>query len=438
MLKRKFYEPKKLSTKIIIIAALLLFIRLLANVPVPFIDRTYLQILFADSSAYALLNNFSGGAFTNMTIMALGVTPYISASIILQLLTVTFPKLKDYQQEYNGKHWKIVTVITGVILGILQSIGIAITLGKRGLFTNYNFKTVSIVTLLWVVGAVITILIGEYITKYCIGNGVSIILTANIIAELPSDILHFYQVYISNQPIIKIAIAIIILLSIIAVLVSATVLLTNAEKEIPVVYPKTANSRNKNISSIPIKLNTAGVMPIIFTSTIYSIPLMFLTWSDNKIKNAIIQFCSSGYWYKLNIYGIIGLIVYFTLVIFFAYFYTAMMFNPIEIANRLRKQGAGIPGIRPGMPTAEYLHNKSKRMTGIGAIMLFVLTQIPTIITHFTGITSLSFGGTSVIIIVGVVIETTASIRSEYLMNKYTAKSNKTFFGIDYSKVKAN
>ena len=430
--KKKWYKPETLSGKLIIIAALILFIRLLSNVPVPFINRDYLSVLFEDSSAYSLLNTFSGGSFTRMTVMALGVTPYITASIILQLLTVTFPRLKAYQQEneYSNK-WKILTVLTSLILGVIQSIGIAVTLGRRGLFTSYTFGIIVAVTTIWLIGALIVTLIGEYISKYCIGNGVSIILAANIIAELPSDILHFYQMYISDTSIIKMIIAIISFIVIVSALIILTVIFTNAKKEIPVQYPSNANSRHKNTASIPIMLNAAGVMPIIFASTIFSVPLMFIAGSNNSIANAFKHAFSSSYWYSLDVYGIIGLITYFFMVIGFAYFYTAMIFNPTEIANRLRRKGACIPGIRPGQPTEEYLYRKSKRMTFIGAILIFILSQIPTMIMSFTSMKTLSFGDTSIIIIVGVVAETAITIKAEMLTKKYVAKTNKTFFGIE-------
>lgn len=437
---KKWYKPEKLCTKIIFATILLVLIRLLSNIPVPMINRTYLSTLFQDSSAFSLLNTFSGGSFTNMTIMALGVTPYISATIILQLLCVTFPRIKDLQKDYTAegkKKWKLITVITGIILAIIQAIGLSISLGKRGLFNTYNAKSVIIVSLIWVIGATITILISEYITKYCIGNGTSLILAGNIIAELPGDIISFWTAYINDKPVKDIIVAAIIFAIIVIVLISFTIVLTNAQKEIPVVYPRSSKSAYSSKSSIPIKLNTAGVMPIIFTSTIFSIPLMFISYSTtNKIALAIYKMCSSAYRYSTNIYGIIGLVLDLILVVLFAYFYTAMQFNTTEIANRLRKQGACIPGIRPGQPTDDYLYSKVKNMTFIGAILLFILTQIPTIITSTTSIYSLSFGGTSVIIVVGVILETTVAIRSELLVKNYNKHVNKSFIGLtsDYSR----
>lgn len=433
---KKWYKPEKLMTKIIFGIILLFIIRILANIPVPFINRAYLSTLFADPSAYALLNTFSGGAFTNMTVMALGVTPYISASIILQLLCVTFPKLKELQKDFTAegkKKWKLITIFTGVALAIIQAIGMAISLGKRGLFSEYNFKSVAVVCLVWVIGATVTILIGEYITKFCIGNGTSLILASNIIAELPGDILTFWQMYISEKSISSIIIAVIVFSVVVIGLISMTIVLTTAQKEVPVIYSRNTKSVYNSKSSIPIKLNTAGVMPIIFTSTIFSIPLMFISMgTTNKVASAIYQMCSSAYRYNIkNIYGIIGLILDIVLVVMFAYFYTAMTFNTTEIANRLKRQGACIPGIRPGQTTDEYLYNKVKYMTFIGAIMLFTLTQIPTIVTHATNIYSLSFGGTSVIIIVGVILETTVAIRTELLSKNYNKQMNsKEFFGI--------
>lgn len=434
---KKWYKPTKLKSKIIIVIALLFFIRLLSNIPVPFINREYLAILFADSSAYGLLNTFSGGSFTNMTFMALGVTPYISASIILQLLCVTFPRLKDIQRDgqYGKNRWKIINILTGIALGVLQSIGVAITLGRSGLFTSYTFGTVAPVCLLWILGGTITILIGEYISKFCIGNGISLILAANIIAELPGDILTFWQVYITNKTILNIVVAVTLFALVTFGLIIGTVILNGAQKEIPIVYARNANAQYQNKSILPMKLNAAGVMPIIFTSTLFSMPLMFISsGTTNKVLSAIYQTCSNSYRYSTNIYGMIGLILDFILVIAFAYFYTAITFNPTEIANKLKKKGATIPGIRPGKPTEEYLYNKNKRMTFIGAVYLFVLTQIPTLITCTSNIRSLSFGGTSVIIIVGVVLETALIIKSELLMKSYAKNTSKQLFGMKMNK----
>ena len=383
---KKWYKPEKLSTKIIFALILIFAIRLLANIPVPFINRDYLSILFADNSAYTLLNNFSGGAFTRMTFMALGVTPYISASIILQLLCVTFPKLKDYQKnEYDQKRWKILTII-----------------------------------------------VSKYISKYCIGNGVSLILAANIVAELPRDVLSFWQVYLYNKPAWSITVACILFIAIVVGLIAFTIVLNGAVKEIPVVYSGNYKSSGTVKSSIPMKLNSAGVMPIIFTSTVFSLPLMFINTANmNNVSTVIYKMCNTSGWYNIhNWLGIIGTVIYFVLVIAFAYFYTAISFNPTDIANRLRKRGAFIPGIRPGKPTDDYLYNKNKNMTMIAAVLLFVLTQIPTVITCTSNIYSLSFGGTSVIIVVGVVLETAMAIKSELLTRQYMKKGKKEFFGI--------
>ncbi|MBQ8218580.1 MAG: preprotein translocase subunit SecY [Bacilli bacterium] len=430
---KKWYKPTKLSTKISFAAILILFIRLLANIPVPFINRDYLSILFADSSAFSLLNTFSGGAFTNMTFMALGVTPYITASIILQLLCITFPKLKDIQKEgnYDKNKWKVITIITGIGLGIIQSIGMAITLGSQGLFTSYNFTSVAVVSLLWVIGGTITILIGEYISKFCIGNGVSLILAANIIAALPRDIVSFWHVYVNNKSALDIVSAIVVFVFVVFLLISFTAVLTGAHKDIPIIYPSSRQSAYKNNSHIPMKLNSAGVMPVIFTSTLFSIPLMFISPNNtNPVASALYQISSGAYHYNFNsIYGIISIILNYVLVVLFAYFYTAITINTTELANKLRKKGACIPGIRPGQTTDEYLYKKIKYMTFIGATMLFVLTQIPMIITSFSSIGSLSISGTSIIIIVGVIMETALTIKAELAVKSYD-NSNKLLFGM--------
>lgn len=430
---KKWYKPTKLSTKIIFATILLLVIRLLANVPVPFINRDYLSILFANASAFSLLNTFSGGAFTNMTLMALGVTPYITASIILQLLCITFPKLKEIQKDgsYGRKRWKIINVLTGIGLGAIQAVGMAVSLGQRGLFSTYNFTNVALVSLLWIIGGTITILIGEYITKYCIGNGVSLILAANIIAELPGDVMSFWNMYVQNKSVTDIVLATIVFIFTMFLLISFTAVLTGAKKEIPIIYPTSKQTAYKNSSNIPIKLNTAGVMPVIFTSTIFSIPMMFISPNTtNKFASIIYQISECAYHYNFHsIYGYISVILSFVLVIAFAYFYTAITINTTDIANKLKKKGACIPGIRPGQSTDEYLYKKIKYMTFIGATMLFMLTQIPMIITSFSSIGSLSIGGTSVIIIVGVIMETALTIKAEMSVKSY-AKANNQLFGM--------
>lgn len=434
---KKWYKPEKLSTKILLTVCILLFIRVCSNIPIPFINKEYLDIMFADNSAFSLINTFSGGSFTQMSLMALSVTPYITASIILQLLTIVFPKLAEIPKgsPEDKKKWEIWQFVVGIILGITQSIGVALTFGRQGLITPYNFGTVALTVLLWSIGAIITIGAGTYITKCCFGNGISIILTMNIISSLPGDTLNFYNMYIKGENIGNIIIACLVGLLIVLGLISATVILNEAQKEINVIYSKNAyknGGNNKSVSTIPLKLNIAGVMPVIFTSTLFSLPLMFLTNSSNKVAQAIVHICSSTYWFDgEHWWRTIGFFLYGALVIFFAYFYTAIVFNPFEIAQNLKKSGACIPGVRPGQPTIEYLTKQSKYLTLIGAVYLFLLTQIPMFIMQFTDLSYLSFGGTSIIIIVGVVLEIATTLKSERLKFAYTkATSSNSFLGL--------
>lgn len=435
---KKWYKPGTLKSKILVTLLLLLFIRVCSNIPLPFINKEVLESIFTGKEgAMAMLNSFSGGAFLNMTMMAMSVTPYITASIILQLLAISFPKLEEIQKdgEYGRKKWERIQIYVGLGLGVLQSVGLAMTLGRQGLFTTYNAGTVALVSLIWAIGSGICIGIGTYITKFGIGNGISLILTFNIVAELPSDVVSFYEAYIHGENIVNIIGSCAVFTLIVGGLIAATIVLGNAQKEIPVIYSGKTNSNSKfgqakSQSSIPMKLNTSGVMPIIFTSTIFSLPIMFLQNSDNKIAQSILHFCSSTYWFDAeHWWRTLGLLVYGLMVIAFAYFYTQIAFNPLEIANNLKKQGAFIPGIRPGQPTVQYLSNQMKYMTLYGAIFLFLLTQIPTVICHFSHISSLSFGGTSVIIIVGVCQETAMAIKSETMFTSYKVQS-KSFLGM--------
>lgn len=438
---KKWYKPETLRTKIIVTIVLLLFIRILSNVPLPFVDKEYLATIFSGKEgALAMLNSFSGGAFLNMTVMAMGVTPYITASIILQLLTIAIPGLEEIQKDgdYGRKKWEKIQICVGLGLGVLQSVALSISLGKQGVFTTYNIGVAMLVSLIWAIGSAICIAIGTYITKFGIGNGISLILTFNIIAELPSDVTSFYEAYLHNKNFVEIIVNSCVFILIVGMLIAATIVLCNAQKNITVMYAGRNNKlgQAKNTSSIPIKLNASGVMPVIFASTIFGLPAMFLQGSTSKIAQGILHFCSSTYWFDLDHWWrILGLFVYGLMVIGFAYFYSQIAFNPLEISTNLKKQGAFIPGVRPGKPTADYLTAQMKYMTFWGAVFLFLLTQIPTVICHFSHIGSLSFGGTSIIIIVGVCQETAMVIKAETIGSSYKVRS-KSFLGMTTNTVR--
>ena len=435
--RNTWYKPTKLRPKIILTLLVLFMVRLCSNIPIPLINQDYLSTLFSNNEAFSFIDTMSGGSFTNMTLMALGVTPYITASIILQLLTIAIPKLEDIQNdgEHGRKKWEKINIIVGLVLGFIQALGMAYGFGKQGLLNTYNAVNVLDLTVIWTLGCALIIAAGTYISKCGIGNGISLILAINIISGFPSDILAFYEMYLKDESIANISIRVLLFLVIVICLIAFTILLNNAEKEIEVIYPNGKNNKmtRSSKSNIPIKLNTAGVMPVIFTSTLYSLPIMFLSNSTNSVAQELVKFCSSQYWFDLDHWWrTLGLVVYFLLMIFFAYFYTSISFNPMMIANQLKKSGACIPGIRPGKPTEEYLTKQIKYVVFLGATFLFILTEIPTMISIFTNMTSLSFGGTSIIIVVGVIQETTLTIKAENLSKSYVKDSK--FLGLSTKK----
>ena len=289
------------------------------------------------------------------------------------------------------------------------------------------------VALIWTVGTIIAVLLAKFgITDRGIGNGISLILASNIIAGLPSDFMTVYEMYIKNVDIAHKIVAIVVTAFVLTVFIWLIVHLESAQKKIPVQYASNKNTKTHVTglnTFIPVKLNMAGVMPIIFASTIYSIPqLLSNFFKESTMLQQITHFTSSQYWFDMDhIWRTTGFIVYGLLVIAFAYFYTNITFNPTEIASNLKKANGIIPGIRPGKPTADYIEAQTKYLTLIGAICIWLITEIPMFISHFTNIYSFSFGGTSLVIVVSVVVETAKAIATERQTRVYEKVS---FLGI--------
>lgn len=432
--KNKWYNPSSLKGKILLTIFLLLIIQIGCQIPVPFINHDYLTSTFQNNTdLFSILNTFTGGAFKNLAFFALGVTPYITASIILQLLSIAFPKLGEIQKDgASGKDkWERITLITGIGLAFFQSIFLAISFGRQGLFNKYTWYVVILTSIIWTIGTAIVSLIGQFITKHGIGNGTSIIIAANIIAGLPSTAMAIYEMYLRNKEVVIIILNSFITLAITFGIIAFVVILENAHKDIPIQYAKSSNYGHKINSTIPIKLNAANVMPIIFASTIYSLPIMFFGNSTNKVLLSISKFFSSSAWFDLNHwYYTIGFFVYGLMVIGFAYFYTSIVFNPVEIANNLKKTGAVIPGIRPGKTTQDYIASQIKYITLMGALFLFVIAEIPTLLSKIFNLGSLSFGGTSIIIVVGVITELTKIIFAEKAIKGYKTSKKSVLFGV--------
>lgn len=423
------FKIKEIRKKLLFTLGMLVVIRLGSQLPVPGVDRHYFSNWFAQQTgdAFNFFNAFTGGSFLNMSILALNITPYITSSIIMQLLTIAIPKLEEMQKEGEDGRKKIasITRYVTVALALIESTALAITFGNNGALEEFNFFNVFTVIVALTAGSAFLMWIGERITEKGVGNGISIVLIINIISRIPQDISQLFEQFVFGKAIAVGAVAAIIILAIILVMVVLVIILNDGTRRIPVQYAKRIQGRKMvggQTSSIPLKVNTAGVIPIIFASSLMQIPVIvcsFFGYRGTGIWAHILRGLSSSNWCKPSepVYSI-GLVVYIVLVVFFAYFYTSITFNPIEIADNMKKQGGFIPGIRPGKPTSEYLTKVLNYIIFIGAVGLTIVCVIPFFFNGIFG-ASVSFGGTSLIIIVSVVLETMKQIESQMLVRNY-------------------
>ena len=423
------FKIKEIRKKLLFTLGMLVVIRLGSQLPVPGVDRHYFSNWFAQQTgdAFNFFNAFTGGSFLNMSILALNITPYITSSIIMQLLTIAIPKLEEMQKEGEDGRKKIasITRYVTVALALIESTALAITFGNNGALEEFNFFNVFTVIVALTAGSAFLMWIGERITEKGVGNGISIVLIINIISRIPQDISQLFEQFVFGKAIAVGAVAAIIILAIILVMVVLVIILNDGTRRIPVQYAKRIQGRKMvggQTSSIPLKVNTAGVIPIIFASSLMQIPVIvcsFFGYRGTGVWAHILRGLSSSNWCKPSepVYSI-GLVVYIVLVVFFAYFYTSITFHPIEIAENMKKQGGFIPGIRPGKPTSEYLTKVLNYIIFIGAVGLTIVCVIPFFFNGIFG-ASVSFGGTSLIIIVSVVLETMKQIESQMLVRNY-------------------
>ncbi len=406
----------------------LVIIRLGSQIPVPGVDTSFFDDYFSSSSidAFAFIDAFTGGGFSNFSIFALSITPYITSSIIVQLLTIAIPKLEELQKdgEQGRKKIREITRYTTIGLALLESVAMCIAFGNQ-LLLDLTVMNVIIVVLSLTAGSCFLMWLGEQINDKGIGNGISIVLLINILSRVPSDFITLYDNFVSGRSIARATVAWIIIFAVIIFVIILVLILNGAERRISVQYSKKIVGRRSvggSSSHIPLKINTSGVIPIIFASTIMSFPSIIISFTGASIEGwgeTVVEMLSSSNWFDPDNWILtLGLIVYVLLVVFFAYFYTAITFNPVEIADNLRKQGGFIPGIRPGKPTVDYLQSVLKYVIFIGATGLIIVAVIPFV---FNGLfsASVSFGGTSLIIIASVILETLKQIESMMLVRSY-------------------
>ena len=410
---RNALKVKDIRKRLLFTLVVLVICRLGSQLPIPGIDTDtisqYLNSLLGDS--FNLLNSFTGGSFESMSLFALNVTPYITASIIIQLLTIAIPALEELYRDGEDGRKKInnITRFVTLALSVLESAGLAIGFGKQGLLSNYGPLIVIEMIVCLTAGSVFVMWLGEQITDKGVGNGISIILLCNIVSRMPSDLFNLYQKFMEGKQISNVIIAGVIIFLVILGTIIFTIVLNDAERRIPVQYSRKIQGGSQLGglgSTLPVKVNTANVMPIIFSSSLLQFPLVIkqLVGANPKgtagfIFNALNQsnWCNPDHWNWS-----IGLIIYLLLNVVFAYFYTSITFNPLEISNNMKKQGGYIPGVRPGKATVDYLNSILTYIIFIGAIGLCIVAVIPIFFNGFFG-ANVSFGGTSIIIIAGVV-----------------------------------
>ncbi len=406
------FRVPDLRNRILFTLAIIAVYRLGAHIPVPGVDPAQVQELVSQGSALGLLNLFAGGALENFAIFALGIMPYITASIIMQLLTAVIPKVEQWQKEGESGQRKITQTTRYMTLGLalVESIGL-VTLfqaspGAGGLGVDFDWLTTGVVVITLISGTAMIMWLGELITQRGIGNGMSLLIFVSIIARFPAAIVQALQL----NNILVVAVVLVLFVGVIA----AVVTMERAQRRIPVQYAKRVVGRKVygGVGTyIPLKINAANVIPIIFASSVLYFPVILTRFTTNVTLQRIAESLTSG-WLYILFFGV--------LIVFFTYFYTALVFNPIDLADNLRKQGGFVPGVRPGRNTVEHIEGVLNRITLPGALFLALIAVGPTLLFQQTDVVLLqSFGGASILIMVGVALETMTQLESQLKMRHY-------------------
>lgn len=426
---QKAFKIKDIRNRIFYTFIMLIVIRIGSQLPLPGVKGEVIAEWFASQGADGLnfFNAITGGSFEQMSVFALNITPYITSSIIMQLMTIAIPKLEEMQRDGADGRKKIasITRYVTVALALIESGVMAIGFGRQGLLETYNVMNVITVIAALTAGSAFLMWIGERITENGVGNGISIVLTINILSRMPQDIAQLFEQFVIGRSIAKGVVAAIIIIAIIVLMVVLVIVLNDGVRKIPVQYAKKVQGRKMvggQTTNIPLKVNTSGVIPVIFASSLMQLPVVICSLfnvNGTGFWGEILKGLNSNYWCNPEhlVYSI-GLVVYIVLVIFFAYFYTSITFNPMEIADNMKRQGGFIPGIRPGKPTSDYLTKILNYIVFIGAIGLTIVCVVPYFFNGVFG-AQVSFGGTSLIIIVSVVLETVKQVESQMLVRNY-------------------
>ncbi|SMP69595.1 protein translocase subunit secY/sec61 alpha [Anoxynatronum buryatiense] len=414
---RNAWKIPDLRKKMTFTMLMLMIFRLGAVIPVPGVNIDYVRDIVQNAGLLSMFDMFSGGAFGNMTIFALSITPYITASIIMQLLTIAIPALEELSKEGEEGRKKIAQYIRygTVVLALIQATGISVGLFRGALIRRDTFSII-VVILTLTAGTAFLMWLGEQITEHGIGNGISLLIFTGIVAGIPDGVYRTFMLTRQGE----IHIITLVIFAIVAMfIVAGVVAIQEGQRKIPVQYAKRVVGRKMyggQSTHIPLKVNQAGVIPVIFAMSILAFPqtIAFFVGENSGFALFIAKWLSPSGNPGIYIYALMSAL----LIIFFTYFYTAVTFNPVEIASNMKKNGGFIPGIRPGKPTSDYLAKVLNRITLAGAVFLAAIAMMPMIILNFTGM-PVSFGGTALLIVVGVALETVKQIEAQMMMRHY-------------------
>ena len=426
------FKIKDIRDRLIYTIIMLVIVRIGCQLPLPGTDSGVIKEVLGGLAAggFGFFDALTGSSFSSMSIFALNITVYITASIIIQLLTIAFPKLEELQKEGEDGRQKIANITRYLTVGLalLESTAMTIGFGRQGVFGSrtaptYTWTIISNILIL-TAGAVLIMWMGEQITERGIGNGISIILLINIVSTMPNDFASLYQQFVAGASSVGMAVvAVIVIIALVIAVVAFIVYLQDGERRIAVQYSQKMQGRRRyggQSSHIPLKVNTAGVIPIIFAASLFQFPVLIANFATGGQSPEWTHYFSSSYWFRPQAMKYtLGFILYVALIIFFAYFYTQITFNPMEVANNIKKQGGFVPGIRPGKPTEEYFAKILKYLIFIGAVGLIIVALVPMLVSGIFN-ASLSFAGTSLIIVVGVILETAKKIESMMIVRNYS------------------
>lgn len=423
-------KVKEIRQRVLFTFVMLIVIRIGSCLPVPGVDRTYFARWFAEQSGGALgfFDQITGGSFMQMSILALNINPYITSSIIIQLLTIAIPKLEEMQRdgETGRKKMVAITRYVTVVLALIQSTAMAIGFGQNGLLIPFAWYNVITCIVALTAGSAFLMWIGEQITEHGIGNGISIVLIINILSRIPQDLTSLYEQFVKGKAPATAVLASLIIIAILIGMIVMVVFLNGGERRIPVQYAKKM-AGNKLVggatSNIPLKVNTSGMIPIIFAQSLLEFPVIIVSMIPNLNPTGfwgeVLKGLSTRNWcIPGQMKYSIGLLVYILLLVFFSYFYTSITFNPLMVADNLKRQGGFIPGIRPGKPTSDYLAKVLNYLIFIGAVGLIIVSVLPYVFNGVFG-ANVSTSGASLIIIVSVILETLKQVESMMLVRNY-------------------